>query len=763
MGAVWDVILPENVLRCVEIWHNQGVEISEFEEAAMEVTFAPGVRLAGKVWQTGEPDWIVNFADEEFSLNALVAAKYGMNSAFGIPIKVGGEVMHVLEFFSPKASEPDPELLQMLAVIGTQIGYLVERKMAEEALRDTVTRKGAILESSLDSIITFDNEGKVIEWNTAAERTFGYRRQDAIGRSISELIIPESERTAPGGGLPLYTASGAAFGRSTEISAIRANGQEFPVEVAISKVSVQRHPIYTIYVRDISDSKRAIRLRNELAAVVGNSEDAIISQTLDGIITSWSPGAQDVYGYSEKEVLGRPVTMLVPADQYDEYVQGQEQVRQGQRVQFVEAERLHKDGRRIFACVTEAPIRNERGVITGIVSTARDVTENKRIENQLLQSQKMEAVGRLAGGVAHDFNNILTAILGYSDLILNQMEQGTPMYKNVSEIRKAGQFAASLTHQLLAFSRGQALELKVLDLNDVIGSIQPMLRRLIGEEVNIVVVPASKIGLVRADQGQLEQVILNLAVNARDAMPSGGVITIHTSCVEIGPDTLDTREIAPGKWVKLTVRDTGVGMSEEVKKHIFEPFFTTKERGRGTGLGLATCYGIVKQTGGHILCESSPGLGTTFHIYLPQVEAGGAETLPVEREFEGLDFPKGTETILLVEDEKSVRKLTAHVLKRLGYTVLEAESAEEAQQIVMSQPDQNIDLLLSDVVLPNCGGKQLADWIRQNSPDIRVLFTSGYVEEVVFNNYDLDKEVPFLQKPFTPVALARKVREVIEA
>ena len=764
MGAVWDVIASDNILRCVEIWHAQGIDISEFQTATEEVTFAPGVRLAGRVWQTGEPAWVVNFSEDEFSLNAMVAAKYGMNSAFGIPIKVGGEVMHVLEFFSPKASEPDRELLQMLGVIANQIGYLVERKLAEESLRDTVSRKAAILESALDCIITFDHVGRVIEWNPATERTFGYRRADVLGRPLSELIVPESLRSGPCSGLPLYNAAAASYGRRSEIAVMRSNGHEFPAEIALAKVQVHGKPFFTAYLRDLTETKRAQRLQSELAAVVAASDDAIVSETLDGVIVSWNPGAERIFGYSAQEMINRHISTIVPAEQMDEFIQELATLRQGHSIQNFEVVRLRKDGKRICVSLTEAPIRNERGVITGIASTARDVTENKRMAGQALQTQKMEAVGRLAGGVAHDFNNIITAILGYSDLLLTQVPPEGAEFKNISEIRKAGQFAAALTHQLLAFSRGQALEVKVLDINEIISGLQPILRRLIGDQIHIVVVPSEQPGLVRGDPGQLEQVLLNLALNARDAMNDGGVITVQTSNVVITPEesSASADEVPPGRWVKLVVRDTGSGMSASVKDHLFEPFFTTKERGRGTGLGLATCYGVVKQSGGQIHCDSAPGLGTTFRIYLPRVSGDTITTTPGEQDFEGLDNLRGSETILLVEDERSVRRLTVFILRKIGYRVMEARNAEEAKEMLRLNPECKVDLLLADVVLPNTGGKELADWVLANSPETCVLFTSGYVEETVFNNYGVDAGMAFLQKPFTPVALAKKVREAIE-
>jgi len=765
MGAVWEVVASENVLKCVEIWHARGIDIAEFQNATQEVTFAPGVRLAGRVWQTGEPAWVVNFSEEEFTVNALVAAKYGMNSAFGIPIKVGGEVMHVLEFFSPKTLEPDRELLQTLGSMANQLGYLVERKLAEESLRDAVARKGAILESALDCIITFDHRGQVIEWNPAAERTFGYRRAEVLGRPLSELIVPESMRSGPCNGLPLYNAAGASYGRRSEMNAIRSNGHEFPAEIAIAKVQVHGRPLFTAYLRDLTEAKRAHRLQSELAAIVAASDDAVFSETVDGMVVSWNAGAERIYGYTAPEMINRHASTLVPAEQMDEFIRQLGKVRSGQSIQNVEVPRLRKDGKRICVSVTEAPIRNERGVVTGIASIARDITEHKRAAGQTVQTQKMEAVGRLAGGVAHDFNNIITAILGYSDMLLTQVDPTSPESRSIAEIRKAGQFAASLTHQLLAFSRGQALEVKVLDINSVITEMQPMLRRLVGDQIHIVVAPSPEPCMVRSDAGQLEQVLLNLALNARDAIPAGGVITMQTSSVVVTADdagVLTDDEIPAGRWVKLVVRDTGTGMPSDVRDHLFEPFFTTKEPGRGTGLGLATCYGVVKQSGGHIFCDSAPGLGTTFRIFLPQADADGKRVAREEPRMEDLSGLGGAETVLLVEDEKGVRGLAVYILRKLGYTVLEAKSAEEAREIVLQSPALKIDLLFADVVLPRSNGKELAEWLKERQPETRILFTSGYVEEMVFGNYNIAPQTPFLQKPFMPPHLARKVRATLD-
>jgi PAS domain S-box-containing protein len=514
-------------------------------------------------------------------------------------------------------------------------------------------------------------------------------------------------------------------------------------------------------VRDISERKEAERVTSELAAVVANSNDAIIGCTSEGSIRSWNNGAERIYGYAREEALGRPLHMLIPPERLDEFPRTLAAIRKGESIANYETVRLRNDGKKICVSLTESPIRAENGRITGLSSIARDITERKRLEEELLQSQKMEAVGRLAGGIAHDFNNILTAILGYSDLLIGQIEERHWMYKHLTEIRKASDFAASLTQQLLAFSRRQPLYLRVFSINDTVRNLHKMLQRVIGENIKITTKMTADIGRVKADPSQLEQVLLNLCVNARDAMPGGGSITIHTADITYIPeeDGVNVPEMPAGEYVRLSVLDTGTGIAPEIVKHIFEPFFTTKEKGQGTGLGLATCYGIVKQSGGYIGVESVLEEGTTFSIYLPRVdEAGEKANIRVESG----PLPGGNETILYVEDEMSVRSLTAHVLRRLGYTVLEAGDGQEAQTIIEERAESDIDLLFSDVVLPDVSGRQLADWVCTRR-QTKLLFTSGYVDEQILRHHGVEADAAFLQKPFTPSDLARKLREVIEA
>ncbi len=399
--------------------------------------------------------------------------------------------------------------------------------------------------------------------------------------------------------------------------------------------------------------------------------------------------------------------------------------------------------------------------VAGIVFNSRDVTEKRRLEEQLLQSQKVQAIGQLTGGVAHDFNNILTAIIGYSDLTLPHLPTDSVIHSNVEEIRKAAHRAAALTRQLLAFSRKQVLQPRILNLGTVIAEMDKMLRRLLGEHIDLAAVSGEAVGNVKADLGQIEQVLLNLAVNARDAMPDGGALTIETSNVTLDASYAAARdEVEPGEYVMLAISDTGTGMSPEVLARLFEPFFTTKELGKGTGLGLATCHGIVKQSGGHIAVYSELGKGTTFKVLLPRVNEAAE---PYVQEVVSDILPQGCETVLLVEDEPMLRELGLTVLEELGYRVFAAENGRDALRVVRENAGETIDLLLTDVVMPEMGGRELVDKLRPICPQTKVIFCSGYTEDAIFHSGGLEAGVFFLQKPYTVAAVARKVRDVLAA
>ncbi len=457
------------------------------------------------------------------------------------------------------------------------------------------------------------------------------------------------------------------------------------------------------------------------------------------------------YGYTRDEFLSMTVADVRHADdvaQLSDVVNesnGPTPASQGQH--------KVKDGRLIAVEVVTHTI--SYGGRAAVLAVLQDVTQRKMLEEQVRQSAKMEAVGMLAGGIAHDFNNLLTIINGYSHILLNVLAETDPNRGAVEQIMKAGERAASLTGQLLAYSRKQVLQPKVLNLNQVLSGMEAMLRRLIGEHIELCFVPGKGIGQVKANAGQIEQVVMNLAVNGRDAMPGGGTLTLETRNVEIDRQFAAAHSgVKPGRYVALMVDDSGSGMSAETRSHLFEPFFTTKAPGQGTGLGLATVFGIVKQSGGSVDVSSKPGKGTTVNVYLPRID----ETAMRETQSAQVTGARGSETILLVEDEESVRNLVRETLRRQGYTVLAAADAAAARRIG-KQHKGEIHLLITDVVMPKVGGREVAARLAQQRPAMKVLFMSGYTEQVGVDS--LPGQASFIQKPFTPVALGNKVREVL--
>jgi signal transduction histidine kinase/ActR/RegA family two-component response regulator len=432
-------------------------------------------------------------------------------------------------------------------------------------------------------------------------------------------------------------------------------------------------------------------------------------------------------------------------------------VARGNVISGMHLRRKRKDGHPIQIELFAAPQRDQDRRIVGVIEQMADVTARQHMEEALLQAQKMESIGRLAGGIAHDFNNMLTAVSGFAQLLLMDLDEESPQHASAEAIRRAADQAAALTQQLLAFSRRQMLQPAVLDADEVVAAMEPMLRRLIGENIDLKFTLRAAPGRLRADPVQVEQIILNLVLNSRDAMPDGGHLEIETARAAFdGAYVSEHFAVSPGRYVMIAVSDTGVGMDRETRAHIFEPFFTTKEPGKGTGLGLATTYGIVRQSGGHIWLYSEPGEGTTFKAYFPLIEEDVAAP-------ESADPPAlgGTETILLVEDEPSVRELTRLILERHGYELLVAADPLEALAIV-ERHDSPIDVLVSDVVMPLLSGPELARRIRELRPRMRTLFLSGYTEELVGAKGGLSEMDGFLSKPFTPDALARKVRELAD-
>lgn len=515
-----------------------------------------------------------------------------------------------------------------------------------------------------------------------------------------------------------------------------------------------------------SERKQAQEQLSKLFQAVEQSPATVIIADTDGNIEYVNPKFTQLTGYTFEEVIGKNPRILksgeTPLEQYQLLW---ETITSGGEWRG-EFHNKKKNGELYWESASISPIRNPEGVITHFLGVKEDITEHKQAEKemavlqeQLRQSQKMEAIGSLAGGVAHDFNNSLTVIKGYSQLLLTGLKKDDPLRPDIEEIQKAAERAANLTRQLLAFSRRQILDMKVLDLNNILRDLDKMLRRIIREDIELVTLFAEDLGTVKTDPGQMEQVIMNLAVNARDAMPNGGKLTIETANGILDQEYARKHiAVKPGHYIMLSVSDTGCGMTPEVRDRVFEPFFTTKEKGKGTGLGLSTVYGIVKQSGGNIWVYSEPGQGTTFKIYLPRVDE------PLEQLHEKAtteDTPRGNETILVVEDDEAVRKLAVRVLEKQGYTVLEAQQGNEALN-VCQQRKEPFHLILVDVVMPDLSGRQLIESFKQIRQDFKVLYMSGYTDNAIVHHGVLEKGVNFIQKPFTFDGLARKVREVLD-
>ncbi len=494
--------------------------------------------------------------------------------------------------------------------------------------------------------------------------------------------------------------------------------------------------------------------------------DAVITTDIDGKIIRMNPAAEKLSGWPGDEALGRDVSTVI--DIFDAETREKNQhpsfriLQEGQSIRFDRHMVLQSrdNTERRISC-NGAPLRYSDEDVSGAVLVLQDITEKFKLENELRQSQKMESIGRLAGGVAHDFNNILTTIIGYADLGLKELDEDNPLYEMMKEIGSAGKRGSSLTQQLLSISRKQVLTLQPLPVNDVITGMEKMLHRLIGEDVELSIRLDPLNTCIRADHSQIIQVLMNLCINARDAMPDGGIIIIETNTMLID-DTYTQHHpfIKPGEYAMLTVSDNGVGMDEETQSHIFEPFYTTKEKGKGTGLGLSTVYGIIKQHNGNILVYSEPGKGTTFRIYLPSIEERMDREKPVPRELQEQLNLNGS--ILVVEDNDELRKVASSILKRYGFTVMDAGRVDEAIEIAQKE-EGNIDLLLTDVVMPGMNGKELYEEIQDCQPHMKVLYMSGYTEDIISSHGILQEGINFIQKPFTVHGLVQKIHKVMES
>jgi len=630
------------------------------------------------------------------------------------------------------------------------------RKRAELSLLESETRNRVLSEAAFEAIVLTDG-GRIIDANSRMVELLGYSLAELVGKPMTEFIADESPSTT-------FEPGRRRSSAPVEILLRRKDASRVRVEPHSRIIPYKGRQVCVIAMRDITEEYRTREVMQRLAAAVEQAVEAIVITDPQGNILYVNRSFERITGYSRAEVLGRNPRIL-KSGKHDAafYRELWDTLTRGEVWHGFFYNRK-KDGTIYQEEASINPIKDDRGRITSYVAVKRDVTHERALQQQLLQAQKMEAIGRLAGGVAHDFNNRLTSVIGYCELALRRLPEADPGRRYLQEILKAADRAKTLTRQLLAFSRKQVLESVVFDLNDLLRNIQDMLTRTIGEDITLVMELQPK-GLwpVKADPGQIEQVLLNLVVNARDAMPLGGQLTLRTAnrvVDESGPGRLPG--VTPGEYVQLSVADTGIGMTEEVRSHLFEPFFTTKEDGKGTGLGLATSYGIIQQSGGHIIVTTQPKAGTTFDIFLPR--ADGQKTVASHAVVvEEVPRTRTNETILLVEDEEPVRELARLVLSELGYNVLSAANGVEAIEVLHKHPDTRLDLLVTDVVMPQMGGRELAERLRQDRPGLKVLFTTGYSSEAESISRILSPSTFYLAKPFNASGLGRKVREVLDA
>jgi PAS domain S-box-containing protein len=649
---------------------------------------------------------------------------------------------------------------------------ITNHKRAEEALRESEERYRMILENIEDGYYETDLTGNLTFFNDSLCRMLGYSKDEMMGMGNKQYTDEENRKKLFAAFNEVYRTGKPTKGFDWQV--FTKDGKKLFGEVSVSliKDSKGQPTGFRGIARDITERKQAeealLTEKQRFETLLENAPFGVIMIDKQGIFKYVNSKFIELFGYDLNEIPNGKewFRKAYPDPNYrhhviETWINDSNIFKPGEKIPRIFTVNCKDETKKIIRFITVQLGTGEYLMSCEDITLVQRAEEEKAaLGEQLRQSQKIEAIGRLAGGIAHDFNNLLTVIRGYSQLSLMDLKGNEKLRGNLDEIQKATQKASDLTHHLLAFSRRQIMEMKILDLNTLLKDLDRMLHRVIGEDIKLTYLLSDNIGKVSVDPGQMEQVILNLAVNARDAMPSGGRLTIETSNAELDEAYAYTHiGSKPGRYVMMSVSDTGLGMSAEVRERAFEPFFTTKEKGKGTGLGLSTCYGIVKQSGGNIWAYSESGRGTTFKIYLPWAEEVSRE---MKHKAEAAEILKGTETILAVEDEIEVRKLVAQILTGQGYTVIEASHGEEALKVARENSEKKIHLLLTDVVMPGMSGHELAVTLGFQHPDLKVLYMSGYTDNAIVHHGVLEEGVNYIQKPFTLDALARRVREVLD-
>ncbi len=627
-----------------------------------------------------------------------------------------------------------------------------------QALQASEVRYRRLFETAQDGILILDAvNGQIVDANPFMVKMLGYSHAEFLGKELWEIGFFADATASKVAFLDLQTKG---YIRYEDLPLRTSGGEVIAVEFVSNAYLVDDERVIQCNVRNVSQRKKveeALRRNERLTHnLVEHLPHRILVKDRESAYLFCNANfARDV-GLPPEEIIGKDDFAFYPRPLADAYRADDREVMAMGVTKEIDEPYL-AGGQERWVHTVKVPFRDEQGEVVGVLGVIEDITERRQLEEQVRQSQKLEGIGLLAGGVAHDFNNLLTGILGYCDLASGRLSDSDPLAADVEQIRKCGERATTLTSQLLAFSRKQVLEVRVLDLNALVSDLDRMLQRLIGEDIDLQTVLAADLGPVRADPGQIQQVIMNLVLNARDAMPRGGRLALETANVDLDAEYSGRHlGVSPGPYVMLAVTDTGCGMDEATMARIFEPFFTTKEQGKGTGLGLSTVYGIVKQSAGDLWCYSEPGKGTTFKIYLPRVGEVAAAVMaespaPVLR---------GSETVLVAEDDELVRKLIVKMLTGDGYKVIAAsDGAEALQECETSQGP--IDLLITDVVMPGMSGRELVQRLVKTRPGIKVIFMSGYTDDAMLHHGMLEQGMAFVQKPFTRLSLNRKVREVL--
>jgi two-component system cell cycle sensor histidine kinase/response regulator CckA len=683
-----------------------------------------------------------------------------IRSALCVPMQVANKLVGVININSLHRTRAfSLGQMKALTILASTAASAIESASLYEQVQKAEANYRSIFENAVEGMFQSTNDHHFITVNPSLARILGYESPaelvQTITNSARQLYVDREQSDEIGEKL-----QDCGIVRGFEMEWYRKGGEKIWVSLNIRLVCDEDDkPLYREgSIEDITDRKLAQSELTRLAAAVEQTGDSVLITDTDGNIEYVNPTFEHITGYTKEEVIGKNPRLLKSGKNDPALYEDLWQTITRGDVWVGQLTNRKKDGTLFSERATISAVHDATGKTVNYVAVKQDTTNENQLQEQLRQSQKLEAIGQLAGGVAHDFNNLLTVIGGYSELLLRRLPEDSAMRNNVTEIKKASDRASNLTRQLLAFSRKQILQPKVLDLNSLVWDLDKMLRRLIGEDIDLFTITEPNLSRVKADPGQIDQVIMNLIVNSRDAISSGGKITIETDNVTLTEEyALQHVGCVPGDYVMLKVSDNGAGMNTETMNRVFEPFFTTKLAGRGTGLGLSTVYGIVRQSGGYISVDSEVGVGTTFKLYLPTVSA----TQENELNASDVNPVAGSETILLVEDEEQVRIIAQEVLETMGYSVLSAANGEQALEIAR-QYDGPIHLAITDVVMPQMGGRELVDHLTPLRPNIRVIYMSGYTDDAIMRHNLLDEKVQFIQKPFAAYALARKVRQALD-